>query len=127
MSKKWGKIYLDKENAWVSGVCSGLALYFDWDVKLVRLGFLLGCLINAPVVGLTYVAMAFFQDPLPTKDLDIDLRVMEEAAKPARPGSARRKFAAAKDRYQKLEDRLQALESVVTSKAFKMDRELGRR
>lgn len=127
MSKKWGKIYLDKENAWVSGVCSGLALYFDWDVKLVRLGFFLGCWINAPIFVLTYVAMAFFQDPLPTEDLDIDLRAMEEAAKPARPGSARRKFAAAKDRYQKLEDRLRALESVVTSKAFQMDQELGRR
>ncbi len=75
----------------------------------------------------TYVAMAFFQDPLPKEDLDIDLRPMEEAAKPARPGSARRKFAAAKDRYENLEDRLRALESVVTSKAFQMDQELGRR
>ena len=72
----------------------------------------------------TYIAMAIFQDPLPTEDLDLDLKVMEEAAKPARPGSVRRKFASATDRYKRLEDRLRALESVVTSKAFRMNREL---
>lgn len=126
MNKTWGKIYLDKENAWISGVCAGLARHFDWDVKLVRLGFFLGCWINPPIFVLAYVAMAFFLDPLPTEDLEIDLKAMEEAAKPARPGSARRKFAAASDRYKNLEDRLRALESVVTSKAYQMDRELGR-
>jgi phage shock protein C len=127
MSQKWKKIYLDKENAWISGVCAGLARHFEWDVKLVRLGFFLGCWVSAPIFILTYIGMAFFLDPLPTEDLEGDLKVMEEAAKPARPGSARRKFATASDRYQKLETRLRALESVVTSRAFQMDQELGRR
>ena len=128
MSKKWGKIYLDKENAWVSGVCAGLAHYMEWDVKWVRLGWFIGLLFWTPIFLLSYIAMAFFLDPLPEDEvqLDEDLRAMEEAAKPARPGSARRKFAMARDRYTQLEERLRALESVVTSKAYQMDRELGR-
>ena len=128
MSKKWGKIYLDKENAHVSGVCAGLAIYFGWQVKWVRIGWILGTLFWPPIFFFTYLAMALFHDPLPTEalDLEIDLKAMEEAAKPARPGSVRRQFASATDRYVKLEDRLRALESVVTSKAFLMDRELNR-
>lgn len=127
MKKKWDKIYLDKENAWVSGVCAGLARHFDWDIKIVRIGFFLGCWLWAPIFILGYIALAFFLDPLPTEDLEVDLKAMEEAAKPARPGTARRQFAVTKERYQKLEERLRALESVVTSRAFQMDQELGRR
>lgn len=128
MSKKWGKIYLDKENAWISGVCAGLAHYMQWNVKWVRLGWFFGLLFWTPIFLLSYVALAFFLDPMPEDPLalDEDLRVLEEAAKPARPGSVRRKFASARDRYVHLEDRLRALESVVTSKAFQMDRELKR-
>lgn len=128
MSKQWGKIYLDKENAWISGVCAGLALYLGWNVKWVRIGWVIGAFAWTPIFVLTYIAMAVFQDELPTDkdDLELDLKAMEEAAKPARPGSVRRRFAEASDRYAKLEDRLRALESVVTSKAFQMDRELNR-
>ncbi len=128
MSKKWGKIYLDKENAWISGVCAGLAHYMEWNVKWVRLGWFIGVMFWTPIFVLGYVALAFFLDPMPEdpEALDEDLRAMEEAAKPARPGSVRKKFASARDRYAHLEDRLRALESVVTSKAFQMDRELKR-
>ncbi len=128
MSEKWSKIYLDKENAWISGVCAGLAYYMEWNVKWVRLGWFFGLLFWTPIFLLSYVALAFFLDPMPEDSvaLDEDLRALEKAAKPARPGSVRRKFASAWDRYAHLEDRLRALESVVASKAFQMDRELKR-
>lgn len=128
MRKALGKLYLDKENAWVSGVCAGIALHMGWKVKWVRLGWFIGVMAWTPIFVLSYIALAFFLDPLPADqdDLEIDLKAMEEAAKPARPGTARRKFAVASDRYGKLEERLRALESVVTSKAFQMDRELNR-
>jgi len=126
MSKPWGKFYLDKENAWISGVCAGIARHREWDITWVRVGFILGGMFWPLIFVPAYIAAAYFCDPLPTEDLDLDLRAMEEAAKPARPGSARKKFASARDRYERLEERLRALESVVTSKAFQMDRELGR-
>lgn len=126
MSKRWGKFYLDKENAWISGVCAGMARHMEWDVTWVRVGFILGGMFWPLIFIPAYILIAVFHDPLPAENLEQDLRAMEEAAKPARPGSARKKFATANDRCKLLEERLRALESVVTSKAFQMDRELGR-
>ncbi len=31
------KLYKDKENAMISGVCAGISDYFDFDVSLVRI------------------------------------------------------------------------------------------
>jgi phage shock protein C len=126
MSQRWTKFYLDKDKAWLSGVCAGIARHMDWDLAWVRTGFFLGGMFWPLIFVPAYILAAFFCDELPAQDLDQDLRAMEEAAKPARPGSARKKYASARDRYDRLEERLRALESVVTSKAFQMDRELGR-
>lgn len=41
MSKKF---YRTKYNAQVAGVCNGLAEYFNWDVSMVRLVFILAVL-----------------------------------------------------------------------------------
>ena len=40
-----------KSPAWM-GVCSGIANYFDWDVNLIRIAFVLAALfgIGAPVL-----------------------------------------------------------------------------
>lgn len=44
--------HLDKANAKLMGVCSGIASYFDWDVNLIRIGFVLAALfgVGAPVL-----------------------------------------------------------------------------
>ena len=45
-------LYRDKHNAKLMGVCSGIANYFDWDVNLIRIAFVLAALfgIGAPVL-----------------------------------------------------------------------------
>ena len=48
-----------RDNRMVSGVCSGLAVYWNLDVTLVRIGFVLLTLITHLIVGIgIYVAMA---------------------------------------------------------------------
>lgn len=44
--------HLDKSNSKLMGVCSGIANYFDWDVNLIRIAFVLAALfgVGAPVL-----------------------------------------------------------------------------
>ncbi len=38
--------HLDKSNGKLMGVCSGIANYFDWDVNLIRIAFVLAALFG---------------------------------------------------------------------------------
>jgi phage shock protein PspC (stress-responsive transcriptional regulator) len=54
------RLYRIKEGAWIAGVCSGIAAYFDIDVKIVRIVFFAFALFTkGGAIGL-YVLMAFF-------------------------------------------------------------------
>lgn len=64
------RLYRDRENGLILGLCAGLADYFDLNVLLVR-GVAVLALLLAPVpVGLTYlVAALLLRDrPLRTRD-----------------------------------------------------------
>lgn len=117
------RLYLNKDRAVISGVCAGLADYLDVDIKLVRVIFGLGLFFWMPVAVVAYFALAWFVDAKPDEEGETTTR--SEADNRAMPH--RRRFAKMHTRYQKLEERLRALESVVTSRAFQVDRELGRR
>jgi len=39
-----------RHNRWIAGVCAGLARRFGWSAGLVRLLFLLSCLLPGPQV-----------------------------------------------------------------------------
>lgn len=116
------RLYLDKDNAIISGVCAGLAEYLDVDTKIVRIIFGLGLFFWLPVAVVAYFALAWFVDAKPEQEHtgsaagETGTRTMPH----------RRRFAKMQTRYQKLEERLRALESIVTSRAFQVDRELGR-
>lgn len=118
------ELYLDKDRAIFAGVCAGLSNYFDCDVRLIRLGFVIGFFFSAPVVIIVYLALAWFLDPAPTV-IDIHVEMDGNNDQPQKQNvSHRRRYAKIQTRYQRLEERLRALESVVTSRAFQMDREL---
>ena len=53
---------LDKTNAKVLGVCSGIADYFGWDVTLVRIGFVAGTLIGFGSLLILYLAIGLLAD-----------------------------------------------------------------
>ena len=49
--------HLDKSNGKLMGVCSGIANYFDWDVNLIRIGFVLAALFGVGAPVLIYLAI----------------------------------------------------------------------
>ncbi len=54
------RLYRIREGAWIAGVCNGIAAYFDIDVKVVRILFIIFCLFTrGGGIGL-YILMAFF-------------------------------------------------------------------
>lgn len=49
--------HLDKSNSKLMGVCSGIANYFDWDVNLIRIAFVLAALFGVGAPVLIYLAI----------------------------------------------------------------------
>ena len=54
--------HLDKANAKLMGVCSGIADSFGWDVTLVRVGFVAGTLIGFGSLLAVYLAIGLLAD-----------------------------------------------------------------
>lgn len=59
------KLYRSKNDVKISGVCGGIAEYFNMDVTIVRLLWVLGTLMNLFIGIVAYVACAFIvpEDP----------------------------------------------------------------
>ncbi|MEM9501755.1 MAG: PspC domain-containing protein [Pseudomonadota bacterium] len=54
--------HLDKTNAKLAGVCSGIANYSNIDPMLVRAGFVIGALVSFGTAALIYLAIALIAD-----------------------------------------------------------------
>lgn len=53
------RLYRIKEGAQIAGVCSGLGAYFDLDVNIIRLLFIIGALFTSGFFILVYIVMMF--------------------------------------------------------------------
>ncbi|NNH71945.1 PspC domain-containing protein [Nocardia uniformis] len=42
------RLYRSNSNKWIAGVCGGIAEYFGWSANVVRLLFVLSCLLPGP-------------------------------------------------------------------------------
>jgi len=49
--------HLDKSNAKLMGVCSGIANYFDWDANIIRIAFVLAAVFGVGAPVLIYLAI----------------------------------------------------------------------
>lgn len=117
------KLYLDKENAKLAGVCAGIADYMGWKPGFVRVAWIVATLFWAPVMIAAYLLMAWLLEPKPQADF-ARAYPPPPPPMPSDPAAPRRRFVDVKARFDRLETRLRALESVVTSRAFQIDREL---
>ena len=118
------RLYLDKDRAKIAGVCAGIADYFDWDVNVVRVIWVLMALTIFPPVIVGYVLCAWLLDPKPGSAYTRSRFRWHDTEMSREPISPRYRFADAKARFEHLERRLRNIESVVTSREFQMDREL---
>ena len=117
------RLYRDRENAMIAGVCAGLADYFGFNRRGVRFITALSLLLFMPFVVVSYIILAIV---LPVRP--VEQQVDEERANFWRNVSNAPSdvFSQVKHRFRELDLRLQKMEAFVTSREFEIDRELGR-
>jgi phage shock protein C len=120
------RLYRDRENAMLAGVCAGISEYFGLNRKGVRLVTAL-LMVFPPFfafVAISYVILAIVLPVKPT-----DLYEDKEQAEFWRgvSNAPADVFGSLSHRFRELNLRLERMEAFVTSKEFEIDRELGRR
>jgi phage shock protein C len=117
------RLYRDKENAVLTGVCAGVANYFGLNTKGLRVVILVCTVFFFPFVIPTYILLTILL-PVQPKDLYED-KAQEKFWRGVAiaPTDV---FSNLSHRFKELDVRLQKMETYVTSREFEMDRELGR-
>ena len=117
------RLYRDRDNAMIAGVCAGIAEYFGFNRKGVRAVVAISTILFAPFVIISYIILAIVLPVRPVED-----RVDEEKANFWRGVSNAPSdvFSNVKHRFRELDLRVQRMEAFVTSREFDIDRELGR-
>jgi phage shock protein C len=117
------RLYRDRENAMIAGVCAGIADYFGMNRRGVRLVTAISLLFFMPFVVVSYIILTIV---LPVRP--VEQKIDEEKAAFWREVSNAPSdvFSRVKHRFRELDLRVQRMEAFVTSKEFEIDRELGR-
>jgi phage shock protein C len=119
------KLFRDKENAMLAGVCAGIADYAGFNRKGVRVATVILLVLPPffPFVVVSYIILAIL---LPVKPAN--LYETEEQADFWRGVSNAPSdvFGSIRHRFREINMRLERMEAFVTSKEFEIDRELGR-
>ena len=119
------RLYRDKENAMLAGVCAGIAEYAGLNLKGTRIAIGLLTLFP-PLTGFMIVAYIVLAIVLPVKPQN--LYETQELAEFWRGVSNAPSdvFGSLRHRFRELNMRLERMEAFVTSREFEIDRELGR-
>lgn len=117
------RLYKDPRRGKIMGVCAGIADYFDIKVGVVRFLTVIAALVTGIwFVVIAYFIMGFMLDPKP-RDMYEDEKE-EEFWKQTRKAPD---YSAAelRRRFRDIERRTGEMEAYVTSKRFRLERELN--
>ena len=119
------RLYRDKKNALFAGVCAGIADYFGFNRKGVRVVFALSFLFPPfiPFVIVSYIVLAIV---LPVKPAELYANNEKAEFWRGVSNAPADVFGALSHRFKALNLRLERMEAFVTSSEFRIDRELGR-
>ncbi len=117
------RLYRDKDNAMLAGVCAGLASYFGLNRKGLRLIAAVSTCFFFPFMVPAYIILAII---LPVKPQDLYQNESQEKFWRGVSMAPSDVFSNLSHRFRELDLRLQKMEAFVTSREFEMDRELGR-
>lgn len=120
------KLFRDKENAMLAGVCAGIADYFGFNRKGTRVATALLLLVPPffPFVIISYVLLAILLPVKPANLYETEEQAVFWRGVSNAPSDV---FGSLSHRFRELNLRLQKMEAFVTSKEFEIDRELGRK
>lgn len=136
------KFYRNTRDAKIMGVCAGLADYLDVKVGLIRFLTILACVLFVWPIAL-YLVLGFVLDPKPDhlyaeEDREMERRRRQEQARreearyQAKKRKWQREYSSQPDydtrdvrrRFDEVERRMRKLEAYLTSKKFRLDREI---
>ncbi len=120
------RLYRDKEHAVVAGVCAGVADYFGFNRKGVRVATVLAMLMPpfTPFAFVSYIVLAII---IPVKPVEIKPNKERADFWRGVSNAPADVFGGLNHRFKELNLRLQRMEAHVTSKEFEIDRELNRK
>ena len=120
------RLFRDKENAMIAGVCAGIADYFGLNRKGVRLVTFLFILFPPffAFVIISYVVLAIV---IPVKPVEMYENAEQAEFWRGVSNAPSDVFGALRHRFRELNHRLEKMEAFVTSREFDIDQELGRK
>ena len=111
------------QRGWIAGVCAGVAEYFDWNVRLLRLILVVTFVVSGffPIVVVYLVLWYVLEEGAPGSSYDTYVPSgAAPAAAPVRTPTTKDVHA----RFERLDQRLRNIEECVTDKEFELRREL---
>lgn len=120
------RLFRDKENAMLAGVCAGIADYFGLNRKGVRLVTFLFMLFPPffAFVMISYVVLAIV---LPVKPVEVAENPEQAEFWRGVSNAPADVFGSLRHRFRELNLKLERMEAFVTSREFEIDRELGKK
>lgn len=117
------RLFRDKQHAMIAGVCAGIADYFDFNRKGVRVAAVLVLLFPPfiPFVVISYIALAVL---LPVKPPNLYADEKQAVFWRGVSNAPADVFGSLSHRFRELNLRLEKMEAFVTSREFEFDREL---
>ena len=120
------RLYRDKEHAVIAGVCAGVADYFGFNRKGVRIAVGLA-LLMPPFAPFAFVSYIILSIVLPVKPVEVTENPERANFWRGVSNAPADVFGGLNHRFKELNLRLERMEAHVTSKEFEFDRELNRK
>ena len=117
------RLYCDQQNKRIFGVCAGIAEYFDFNVTIVRLLTVIGVIVFSVPVIAGYLALALILDKKPERLYQDSEHEKFWRHLRTSPSST---MTEVRHKCLQLENRLQRLESYVTSTEYQFDKDLNK-
>lgn len=113
------------QQGWLGGVCAGLAEYFEFNATLLRIIFVFGFFFSGFFpVAVAYLLLWYAVDA-ESYEIPHSSAYHRAPTGPRSGGPApARQAGRVRERFARLEQRLQTMEACVTSHEFKLRREL---
>lgn len=113
------------QRGWIAGVCAGVAEYFDWNVRLLRLVLVVTLLVSGFFpIGVVYCVLWYvLEEGAPGSSYDTYVPAGATGATAAAPVRTPT-MGEVHSRFARLDQRLRNIEECVTDREFELRREL---
>ena len=118
------RLYRDKENSVIAGVCAGIAEYAGFNRKAVRLVCIL-LILFPPFFMFMVISYLILAIVLPVKPEGLFETEEQQEFWRGVSTAPSDVFGSLRHRFRELNRRLEKMEAHVTSREFEIDRELG--